>query len=103
MECRIFHGKPISYITRYRLERSKKKEAIENAHKVLGTQNEIILSSNSNFPFQKVAAWTKKVMIERQNSGSGGGEWMAPPEVSFVLVIFISHLFFFRFHCQNSH
>ena len=32
----------------------------------------------------QVAAWTKKVMIERQNSGSGGGgEWMAPPEVSY--------------------
>ena len=36
-------------------------------------------------PFPKVAAWTKKVMIERQNSGSGGGEWMAPPEV-FTIV-----------------
>lgn len=51
-----------AFLSNIGLNVARKKEAIENAH--------------------KVAAWTKKVMIERQNSGSGGGgEWMAPPEV----------------------
>ena len=47
---------------KYRLERSKKMEAIENAH--------------------KVAAWTKKVMVERQNSQNGGLE----PQVKIILI-----------------
>ena len=41
-----------------------------------------------------------KVMIERQNSGSGGGgEWMAPLEVKCSH----SFVFFCPSFCQNSH
>merc|ERR1719430_1974932 len=46
---------------KFRREKSKKKEAIENAH--------------------KVAKWTKKVIIERQNSATSGTEGLTFPNV----------------------